>query len=161
MTMTYQGKFNYALQEDEDLVISRLNIPVQIFEVDGGADRNIKLGSTDDIGITSELEQARTFKNLTLYLPPTKDGTDMEIALQLSGFYTRKESLRVAFTIERYSSGKMLEGLALLDGDATLKFSPYVVEKQLLAVHLNLPTAKIYRGKLVPGSTTMKEVTEI
>jgi hypothetical protein len=148
MAMTYQAKFHYGLQEGDELKVSRFDIPVQIFEVEGGADRSIKLSSTDDIGISSELEQARTFKNITVYLPSTKDGSDMEIALQLSAFYSQKESMLVSFTVERYSGGQMLEGLALLDAGATLKNSPYVTGKQLLAVHLNLPAAKLYRGKM-------------
>src|SRR4051812_37213278 len=51
----------------------RIDIPLDSFEVDGGANRKIKLSSSDDISISSELEQARSFKNIIFYIPPTKD----------------------------------------------------------------------------------------
>ena len=80
MAMTYRAKLNYAVYEDDKELASRRLIAVDSFEVDGGAFRTIKLKSTDDISISSELEQARTYKNVNLFLPSTKDGTDVEVA---------------------------------------------------------------------------------
>jgi len=79
--------------------------------------------------------------------------------LQLSGFYARREQLIAAFGIERYADGKMLEGILLHDRQATLKLSPYVSGKQLLTVHLKLPQAKLYRGKM--KGHTMLAATEM
>ena len=159
MAMTYQAKFNYRVMEGEELATEKFGISVQIFQVTGGAQRSIKLSSTDDISISSELEQARAFKNVVLFLPPTKDGSDMEVALNLTNYFELKKTLLMSLVVERYSSGKMIEGLALLDGEATLLASPSVTEKRLLKLNINLPAAKLFRGTIKGRS--MADPTEM
>lgn len=41
--------------------------------VEGGAKRTINLTSADDISLVSEFEQARSFKNIWLYLAPAQN----------------------------------------------------------------------------------------
>lgn len=69
----WSGYFIYkAEHKDIGSVLKGSFIPVSYFSVKGGAMRNIDLNGTDDISLVSEFEQARTFKNISLHLPPTK-----------------------------------------------------------------------------------------
>jgi hypothetical protein len=45
-----------------------LGFGVDSFEVDGGADRKIEIGTAVDFNISSEFEQARAYKNIILYI---------------------------------------------------------------------------------------------
>lgn len=72
--MNWTGYLHYkAKHTDIDSVLSALFVSVLYFHVSGGAQRLIDLTSTDDISLVSEFEQARTFKNLVLYVPPADD----------------------------------------------------------------------------------------
>lgn len=46
------------------------SVPISYFSVTGGANRKIELSRTDDLSLSSELEQARRFNNIRLYLSP-------------------------------------------------------------------------------------------
>ena len=70
----WEGYFGYkAKHKDIDSVLNASFIPVSYFSVKGGAKRIIDLSATDDLSLVSEFEQARSFKNISLFLPPTKN----------------------------------------------------------------------------------------
>lgn len=46
------------------------SVPISYFSVTGGPTRRINLAAVDDVSLASELEQARRFKNIRLYLSP-------------------------------------------------------------------------------------------
>ena len=70
----WEGYFGYkAKHRDIDSVLRGNFIPVSYFAVKGGAKRVIDLTATDDLGLVSEFEQARSFKNIALYIPPTSN----------------------------------------------------------------------------------------
>lgn len=48
--------------------VDHFNYRIESFEVDGGANRKIELGSTPEAVIDCEMSQARTYKNLVFYL---------------------------------------------------------------------------------------------
>jgi hypothetical protein len=73
MIITKQG----ANAKDDPFDI--INVPITAFEVEGGANRKIETASPNAISISSELEQARTFKNIIFYVPPTKDFTAVKL----------------------------------------------------------------------------------
>ena len=88
----------------------RLDIPVHSFEVDGGANRKINLSSTNEIAISSEFEQARINKNITFYIPPTKDFLALKlIDLRKNG----PETFDITFVISMYSKGKVIQTLRI------------------------------------------------
>lgn len=147
MSMNYKAELNYVVIEGTEDKSNREDVPVRFFQVDGGANRFIKVSSTDDVNIAAELEQACTHKNIILYLPPTTDGGDMETALELTNVALDKTfSLYVSFNVEKHSGGRMIETF-MLAGAATLKQRPFTVGSQMLKVELRLPAAKWYRGK--------------
>ena len=58
-----QVKWNASFQYN-----ALFRIPVEEFSVKGGTVRTIRLEEANDIGLLSELEQAKTFKNITVAL---------------------------------------------------------------------------------------------
>jgi hypothetical protein len=147
MSMNYKAELSYVVIEGKEDKSTRDAVPVSFFQVDGGANRFLKIGASDDVNIAAELEEATTLKNIILYLPPTTDGRDMETALELTNVaLDKKFSLYVSFNIEKHSSGRMIETFVLA-GNGTLKQRPFIVGSQMLKVELRLSTAKWYRGK--------------
>jgi hypothetical protein len=69
----WTGFLSYkAKHTDIDSELKGSFVPVAQFAVKGGAKRKINFNLTDDISLVSEFEQARSFKNISLYLPRTK-----------------------------------------------------------------------------------------
>ena len=146
--MKYKGYFNFEVNVEGKKTISNLNLPVSMFQVEGGASRIINVRSTDDISLISELEQARTFKNIVLYLSSTGDHRDMKAAMDLVEIGDRGFVVRLIMTVERYSGGKMLEGIALFEPAGELAFYPRNASQNTLMVTLKLPTVEIFQGKV-------------
>src|SRR5688572_27342691 len=119
--MEYVSDFSYSVLEGEKRISRVDNIPVHSFMVDGGASRIIKLDSTSDISIMSELEQARSFKNITLFLSPNKNGSDMQVALELNNLYLGGKSLVLTLFVERLVSGQVVESFFFAEGHSKLK----------------------------------------
>jgi hypothetical protein len=146
--MKYKSFFHFFVVDGDSDKYVNLNLPIDSFEVNGGASRVIDLKTTDDLSLSSEFEQARAFKNITLYLPPTSDHTDRDAALALTDIAINKLKVNVMVSVQRYSNSKMLEGIALIDQEATLKNRPQTIPQHLLMVEINLPAVKMYRGKI-------------
>lgn len=155
--MNYKAKLSYFVEEGGKEKYITLEIPAYAFEVDGGANRNILLDSTDDISITSELEQARTFKNLSVWVSRAEKKFNWKVFTELKEIADKDITLNLLFAIERYSEGKMLEGVALIDRGAGA-YPPHVVE-DLIELDFWIPSAKLYRGKV--EGTTLKSPKEM
>ncbi|HEY0769542.1 MAG TPA: hypothetical protein VGD31_04350 [Sphingobacteriaceae bacterium] len=153
--MKYKAKCHFAVWKGGNAELKGVDVPVDSFEVAGGAHRYIDIRSTDDISITSELEQARALQNITLYIPPTRDGTDRNVALSLTNIALSQtliskifSPLLVVLIIEKFSSGKILESLLLKISEGSLKNPPYVVGKQLLRVEISIRAARMLHGRI-------------
>lgn len=69
----WRGFFSYkAMHKDIDSVLKGSSVPVAAFSVKGGRIRIIDLASPDEINLAEEFLQARNFKNVTVFLSPTK-----------------------------------------------------------------------------------------
>lgn len=148
----WSGFFGYkAAHKDIDSVLKGTFIPVSYFSVKGGASRVIDLTASDDLSLVSELEQARNFKNISLFLQPTQnfewlDLTEISIhRLQFSMFFFAqgkiKETLTHEFTLSCKnaeiveSPGKFTDG-----GKGTV-----------LRVSMTLPETKLTHGSIQNG----------
>ncbi len=118
-------------------------VPLHSFSVLGGAVRTIKADSTNDISVASELEQARTYKNITLFMPPAKDHLDMEVALDLTNYANKKTELLFSVHVERRSGGRQVVGLNLVDQHARIERPPSLGANRLLMIEVLLPSAII------------------
>src|SRR5215203_2405173 len=107
--MKYKSFFHFFVTDGNSDKYVNLNLAVDSFEVNGGASRVVDLKTTDDISLASEFEQARAFKNITLYLPPTSDHMDRDAALALSDIAINKLKVHVMVSVQRYANAKMLE----------------------------------------------------
>src|SRR5215203_1307636 len=140
MAMNYRAKLSYFVQDGGAQKFITLEIPAYAFEVNGGANRNIVLSATDDISLTSELEQARAFKNLTIWIARADKKFNWKAFTELKEIADKEISLNLLFAVERYSDGKMLEGIALIDQGAGA-YPPLFVEN-LIELDFWIPTAK-------------------
>src|SRR5687767_10517348 len=103
--MNYKAWLEFLLKEER----GGGKCPISSFSVVGGAYRSVNLDSTDDVSISSELEQARQHKNITLFMPPTKDHVGVEVAMTLAHAEMKKSTLSIAFIIKKQLKGKILE----------------------------------------------------
>jgi hypothetical protein len=80
---------------------------------------------------------------MTLYLPPTPDGKDMQVALSLTEVALNdKLSLQMQVIVDKYSGGKKIEAFFLVVTKATLIQRPRIVIKEnspMLKVELHFP----------------------
>ena len=146
--MKYKAYFNFAVKEDEVVTVKNTNLAVAMFQVDGGASRMIKIDSTDDLGLVSDLKDAQNFKNIILYLSSTKDHRDMKAALDLTKIAGEEMGFIMHFVIERFSGGRMLEGLTLASV-AYLNFAPQIGVDNKLVVTIELDDdSRLVQGKI-------------
>ncbi len=144
--MKYKAYFHYEVWENGTKTIAGRDVPIDSFRVIGGAYREIENRSTDDVSISSELEQARFFKNINLYLPSAKDHTIMKATWDLAKIAFNKLGVGLKVEIEKYFRGKLLEALQLLDV-ARLKKPLYLDSRNLLVAEFVLPSAILSHGK--------------
>ena len=134
--MKYKGSFGYVFDNK-----FKFSVSANSFSVVGGASRTINLNSTNDISITSELEQARQYKNITVFMPPSPTSEDMEVAVELIDCALKKTVLIFDFHVSKYSNGRMIEELNLVDAKATISKTPSIVANRSLMIEVSLPSA--------------------
>lgn len=145
--MNYSATFSFEFEDPAKKgAVTRMHyIPLKSFQVIGGAARTIELRTTDDISISSEFEQARSYKNITLYLPPREGHEDMQAALYLTDLAINKQRFGTYIRIDRISNGKVVEELMLVDYSATLLDRPSMTPKNSLMVDISIPNAELMR----------------
>jgi hypothetical protein len=110
--MNYEGELRviWVVEEGKDRWFEKVTVPVASFEVDGGTQRTINLASTNDVAASTEFEQARTFKNITFFITPTKDFA----AAKLIGLRSPEmKFFSVTFLVCTYHRGKKIQSLQL------------------------------------------------
>ena len=137
--MKYKAYFGYV--DKNNYEVFKHYVKATAFSVIGGAVRKIDLSSATDIGVTSEFEQARQYRNIRIYMPPTSNGEDMEVAVELTNFAIKKKSILFDFHVSKYTSGKLVEELNLLDENATIAEIPSLDGNRSLVIEVLLPSA--------------------
>lgn len=123
-------------------------IPIRAFSVEGGASRSINLDSADEISIASEFEQARTYKNITLFMPPLNNFLALKLAAMRS--WGNTEFFSVFFQVNVYSGGKRIQPLILEAYNAWFVAPPIPVgnKEALLMLRIRFHEAHLLYGKL-------------
>ena len=147
--MRYKAFFSFKVEVDDTNYWENDLLPVSMMQVDGGAKRIIDFRSTNDISLVSELEQARSSQNIILYLSATNDHKDRKAAVDLMNILRSYRSMKTLLTVERFSGGKMIEGISLFAGKAVMKFPPANAFKNTLSVWFKLYEIQIFTGKVV------------
>lgn len=138
--MKYKFYFGY---QDRNYELVKNMVKAKSFSVVGGASRTIDVDSAKDISITSEFEQARQYKNITVFMPPSPTSEDMEVAVELTKCAMSKTILLFDFHVSKYSGGRLIEELNLVDLNATITKPPSIVANNLLMIEVALPAAKL------------------
>ena len=139
---SYYGSFGY---KGDSGFISK---DISAFAVEGGALRTIDLSSTNtiDMSIVSELEQARQYKNVIVFLAPSNDPKDLLFISQLFVLASTKVLLKSTFVfVTRKYNDTALEGLTLY-GDATIKAPPMRVAGNLTRVEVGFQSLGLQHG---------------
>lgn len=129
-------------------------IPVHSFEVEGGANRKINLNSATEGIIFSEFEQARNYKTMIFYIPPTKDF----LGLKLMNLATRNWQLfDFLFTVSVLTDGKVTQTLSLSSRSASLRETPVPVGSTpaLLRLKVRVKNPDMMHGQLDPKTRRM------
>src|SRR5215207_2215242 len=129
-----------------DSKIELLSFAVDSFAVDGGATRKISLTTTEEKVIDSELEDARTFKNITLYMKSgRRHSTSKLIDLAKSGANGFTTNMLVK--IYKKSEKKLLRVFNLIAKSSFLE-SPIPVggTPPSMKIRLGLDQIELYRG---------------
>lgn len=150
-TLTYRAKHT-----DIDSVLSSSFVPVTQFAVKGGAKRQVDLNLADDISVVSEFEQARMYKNISLYLPRTK-GFEWHHLWEIAHH-------RLPLTIAFFTSGSIGKTVkhqfTLISENAKITDSPVKQldwsNREMLKVSLSLPETKLIHGSY-QGSDLVEE----
>jgi hypothetical protein len=129
---------------------------ISSFSVLGGAYRSINLASTYDyITISSELEEARRYKNITLFMAPTGDHVDMKTAVDLTDAAYKTMLLSISLTFKRFAQRYTMEEYTLRAETATIKQPPRIVAEHLLMIEVCLLSPKLFQG--IRGMTLEEE----
>lgn len=143
----WEGFFGYkAKHKDINSELKASFIPVSFFGVKGGAKRIIDLTVSDDLSLVSEFEQARSFKNIALYLPPTSNFEWLDL--------TEISIHRLSFLMVFFATGKIGETLmhefTLSCKNAEITESPSKFTDSgkgtVLKVSMALPETKLAHG---------------
>ena len=74
-------------------------------------------------------------------MPPSPTSEDMEVAVELTNCAMNKTVLLFDFHVGKYSGGKLIEELNLVDVNATITKPPSLVANHLLMIEVALPAA--------------------
>jgi len=124
-----------------------LRFPVGSFQVSGGAHRKIELASTNEGKIASEFEQARTYKNVILYIKPDVNyPTAGLVNLSKSG----KQDFSMSLTVTVHDdSGKPVRRYDLQSSASSFAETPAPVGNTPpgLKTKLILSSPRVYHGR--------------
>ncbi len=151
--MKYNGVVSIQEQPHDDdagkplkILVEVEKFPVCSFSVEGGTSRSIDLDSASSISIGNEFGQARTYNNITLFLPPKKDFTAAKLFSLRSGglrFFT------MLFQVNVFAGGVRIETLILLSTNAWLRRNPIPVgnKQALLMLDIGFNQVEILHGR--------------
>jgi hypothetical protein len=138
-------RVTYMVEENGNQWNEKVSTLVQSFAVDGGANRTIDLGSTNDMSISSEFEQARTHKNVTVFIPPAKDFS----AAILTRLGTQIKHFEMTFVVCKSFKGKKIETIWLMSSDTWFLRVPTPVgdTRPLLKADVRFHKADLLHGQ--------------
>src|SRR5215217_2674329 len=148
----WSGYLSYkATHIDIDSVLKSTMVPVKQFSVKGGTMRNVNLTGADDISVALEIEQAKSFKNISLYLPRTRgfewhnlwEIAEHDLPVSISFFTTgsRGKTLTHQFNLLCETAKIMERPIKFHDWD----------KSDVLRVNFSLPDIRIVHGSKQGG----------
>ncbi len=138
MDIKYTANASFKTADETNMI---LTTEIYSFSVIGGANRSIDLSSTNDMSISSEMEQARSYKNIILYKLPSKDFADFAL---MEAFRT-KQLFNLYLIISIYVGKNNTQSLWLTAKNATISEHPMKTGDQLtlLKATISIPKCRI------------------
>jgi hypothetical protein len=157
--MNYKAYFTFNGNTSTDDTFNE-NVPIAQMSVAGGTKRVINFSSTDDVSLVSELEQARSNKNIALRLSSSDGAKAMKATVDLMNIaMVPNGSIALAISIEKFSSKTRLEGFTAISDIATIPQLPRNAAGNTLEFSLMLTNMRIYQGLAKRGvKSTLSEL---
>jgi hypothetical protein len=131
--MKYLAKFDYRANTDDGTFVP--DVPLAKMEVNGGSNRIITFSSSNDFSLGNELEQAKEYKNIVLYMPPTDGGLDMQVALDFTAIANKGLHFNFLIMIEKLTARQnIVEAYVVSCSDAKLKNPPELLPGRILKI---------------------------
>ena len=137
---------HHPVQGSTDTKLEWLQYDVHSFEVDGGAVRKIDLNSTDESVINNELEQARTYKNITLYMKSSKRSSTSKL-IDLSKSSVKSFNAYFYVRVYKKSEVKPLRVTNLIAKSSFIEMpTPVGDTPPSMKIRLSLDSIELYHG---------------
>ena len=152
--VTWSAKM-YFWSRDSKIKISGLQ--VFSFQVSGGATRTVHLNSAEESDVAFELEDARDFKNLHIFISPTEGIA----ATQLGEAFIGKLEFEAVFQVESRNGSTKLKGFALASDHAVIQRHPVTVqrkEQRMLKIEMSLPDPYLLQVSYNPKGAAVKQI---
>jgi hypothetical protein len=147
--ITWKAKMYF---ESADKKVKIDELPVLSFQVKGGVARTVHLNSAQDTDIAFELDDARDFKNLQIFIAPTEG---IAVA-QLGEAFIFNKQLEAFFVVESVNGKTRLKSFVLKSDRAVITRQPVAVQRpeaRTLKIEMALPEPSlremVYNGKCV------------
>ena len=144
--VTWKAKMYFG-SADEKVKIDEL--PVLSFQVKGGATRTVHLNAAKESDVAFELDDARDFKNIQIFIPPTEG---IAVA-QLGEAFVFNKQLDAMFVVESFNGKTRLRAFVLASPKAVITRQPVGVQRQearALKIEMVLPEPSL-REMVVNG----------
>ena len=141
----------------DDLKIKIDNLRVHSFQVSGGATRTVHLNSAEESDVAFELDDARDFKNLHIFISPTEGIA----ATQLGEAFIGKLEMDALFLLEARNGSTKLKVLSLNSEKVIIQRHPVTVqrrEQRMLKIEMSLPEPSLWQTSYNPKGATTTQV---
>lgn len=121
-----------------DNKVNITSVPVLSFQVNGGRLRTVHLNAAQESDLAFELDDARDFKNIQVFIAPTQGIA----ATQLGEAFVDKKELEVFFVAESRKGATLLKAFALKSDKAVVLRHPITTQKQeqrTVKIEMSLP----------------------
>jgi hypothetical protein len=140
---------------DKKVVIN--DLPVLSFQVSGGMTRTVHLNSAQESELAFELDDARDFKNIQIFIPPAQG-----IAVtQLGEAFVDKKELEVILAVEAKKGSTRLKAFVLKSDTAVIQRHPITATREnerTLKIEMTLPDPQLQEVSFGRKATIFKPV---
>lgn len=143
--------------ESADKKVKIDDLPVLSFQVRGGATRTVHLNSAQDTDVAFELDDARDFKNIQIFIPPTEG---IAVA-QLGEAFIFNRQLLALFVMESFNGHNRLKAFVLRSDKAVITRQPVAVQRQearTLKIEMVLPEPSLREMVYTGKSSILKDI---
>jgi hypothetical protein len=143
--------------ESADKKVMINDLPILSFQVDGGMKRTVHMNTAQESDVAFELDDARDFKNIQVFIPPTQGIA----ATQLGEAFVDKKELEVILAIEAQKGATRLKAFVLKSDKAVIQRHPITATREnarTLKIEMALPDPQLQEVSFSRNSVVFKPV---